>query len=456
MSMLHAGSEGLATNQALMSSREGDMPEISKGASRVGADLQAARDRLGWGIADVAASLRIRAPYLSALEQGRLGELPGPAYAVGFLRTYATLLGLDADEMARRFRAEVAEVNGKTRLQFPAPVSERGVPAGAVVLLGVLLAIGGYFAWYRLSGDRAGPERITAPPERLLADDTALPAPPGRAPAASQDGTAAVAGAAAVPNPTGANAPGANPFTGSPSGANPADRAPAATAEAQPGAPPPSLPQVSATSAAAAVPPPGQRVLPAPATPPGVRVAEAISPAQLSASHGGASAETGEAVGESRITLRADADAWVQVRDRQGQVVFNRVLRAGETWRVPTPPAGEAPLLLTTGNAGQTAILVDGVAAPSVGRTRNGRPGQVGDAQFLRPRKLHAPKPPPPAPPGPRAAAGAGGGARGGAPRGRAPRDLVLDPELLRQGKLPAQIATARAGAHPPAAAAHP
>ena len=178
-------------------------------------------------------------------------------------------------------------------------------------------------------------------------------------------------------------------------------------AEAVPGTPPPSLPQVSATSAAAAVPPPGQRGLPAPAAAPGMRVAEAVSPAQLSAGHGGAGAETGEAVGESRITLRADADAWVQVRDHQGQVMFNRVLRAGETWRVPLPPAGEPPLLLTTGNAGQTSILVDGVAAPSVGRT------------------------------------------------GMVRRDLVLDPDLLRQGKLPAQIATARAGAHPPAAA-HP
>ena len=421
MSMLHAGSEVLATSQALMSSREGDMPEIPMGASRVGADLQAARDRLGWGIADVAASLRIRAPYLSALEQGRLGDLPGPAYAVGFLRTYATLLGLDADEMARRFRAEAAEVNGKTRLQFPAPVSERGVPAGAVVLLGVLLAIGGYFAWYRLSGDGAGPERITAPPERLLAADTALPAPPDRSSATRRDGTPAAAGAnpsAAIPSgtsPSGISPSGissSGPSASGPSGSGPSDPgssggAATAMAEAVPGTAPPSLPQVSATSAAAAVPPPGQRGLPAPATAPGMRVAEAVSPAQLSAGHGAAAAETGETVGESRITLRADADAWVQVRDRQGQVVFNRVLRAGETWRVPLPPAGEPPLLLTTGNAGQTSILVDGVPAPSVGRT------------------------------------------------GMVRRDLVLDPELLRQGKLPAQVATARGGAHPPAAA-HP
>ena len=50
------------------------------------------------------AALRIRRVYLEALEEGRLRDLPAPAYAVGFVRTYARALGLDADEMVRRFR----------------------------------------------------------------------------------------------------------------------------------------------------------------------------------------------------------------------------------------------------------------------------------------------------------------------------------------------------------------
>ena len=84
---------------------------------------------------DVAATLRIRLPFLEAIEDGRVADLPGNAYAVGFLRTYASSLGLDAAEVARRFRAEAQEVNRKTELAFPAPVPERGVPAGAVMYL---------------------------------------------------------------------------------------------------------------------------------------------------------------------------------------------------------------------------------------------------------------------------------------------------------------------------------
>ena len=51
---------------------------------RAGAELAAARERLGWTLPDIAAHLRIRLPYLEAIEDGRIADLPGNAYAVGF------------------------------------------------------------------------------------------------------------------------------------------------------------------------------------------------------------------------------------------------------------------------------------------------------------------------------------------------------------------------------------
>ena len=156
-------------------------------APRAGADLRAARERLGWPIEDVSAALRIRLPHLEALEEGRIDLLPGNAYAVGFLRTYARALGLDPDEIARRFKAEASEVNRRTELTFPAPMPQRGVPAGAVILLGVVLAIGAYAGWYRLSGEgRLPPETVAPVPERLatLAEQAvprAAPDPASRA-----------------------------------------------------------------------------------------------------------------------------------------------------------------------------------------------------------------------------------------------------------------------------------
>jgi cytoskeleton protein RodZ len=257
----------------------------------------------------MAEALRIRYQYLEALEEGRIAELPGNAYALGFMRTYATALGLDPNEIARRFKSEAAEVNQKTVLTFPVPVPERGVPAGAVVLLGVLLAVGVYVGWYRLSGEgRLPAETSTAIPAKLapLAQQAVPPVVPPPAPLAQ-----------ATVSPTTAPVVPVEPT------------APTSVAAAAP-----AVPVVSPTQAAAAS-----------ALPPASAASVAVQPDQ------------------SRIVLRANADAWVQVRDRTGSILLNRILHAGDTWDVPPQPN----LLLTTGNAGGTDLLVDGVIAPSLG-----------------------------------------------------------------------------------------
>jgi cytoskeleton protein RodZ len=284
-------------------------------AARVGADLRLARERLGWALPAMAAHLRIRLCYLEAIEEGRTGDLPGNAYAVGFLRTYASALGLDQDEIGRRFRAEASEVNRKTELSFPAPVPERGVPAGALVLLGAVLAVGAYVGWYRASAVLPPTAQVEQVPERLapLADAALAPRP---APAPAPPVAIAAATVAAPP---------------------------AVAADPPPAEPPAPGPALSMSSAAAASSSTGMYVPP---------VVPAPSPAA-----------TLPVADETRIVLRARADSWLQVRDRQGQVLLNRVLRAGETWPVPVRPN----LLLTTGNAGGTEILVDGTLTPGLG-----------------------------------------------------------------------------------------
>jgi cytoskeleton protein RodZ len=164
----------LAESRSMMSSAI-EQENVLRLAPRAGAELRAARERIGWSLQDIATALRIRFQYLEALEAGRINDLPGNAYALGYLRTYAVALGLDPNEVARRIKAEVASVNERTRLAFPVPAPERGVPAGAVVLLGVLLAVGAYAGWYRLSGEgRLPAETSTQVPVRLasLADQS--------------------------------------------------------------------------------------------------------------------------------------------------------------------------------------------------------------------------------------------------------------------------------------------
>jgi cytoskeleton protein RodZ len=281
------------------------LPDGMPAAERSGADLRAARERLGWSLPDVAAGLRIRLSHLEALEEGHIALLPGHAYAVGFVRSYASILGLDAEEIVRRFKTEAAGIGRRTELVFPTPVPDRGLPAGAVMLLGLVLAVGAYVGWYRLSGEgRLPAETVTAIPERL-------------APLAQQALPPVVVTQAAPPT--------------------------AAAPQVAQSDPAPAVPAISPTSAAAAlVHEPVADAAPAAAPAPAVPV---------------------PALDGGRIMLRANADAWVQVKDRSGTVLLNKVLKPGDTWQVPR----QDNLLLTTGNAGGMEVLVDGVTTPALG-----------------------------------------------------------------------------------------
>ena len=300
-------------------------------AVRTGAELRLARDRLGLTLQAVAADLRIRLPHLQALEGGRISQLPGHAYAQAFVRAYASLLGLNPEEMVRRFNNETASVTQRTELVFPVPMPERGVSAGALVLLGLLLSVGVYAGWYHLSGEgRLSAETVTAVPERMLslAEQTL--------PEASDHGVEA---AKDLPQP------------------------------------PTSAPTVSSTSTKASLPTFVATLSPtlAAAAQLPSRPAGSTAVAVLSTVPAGSMAA-------GRIVLRANAATWLMVKDRAGAVLLNKLLKSGESWPVPPRP----DLLLTTGNAGGTDVVVDGMASQGLGGNGVVRRDLVLDPDQLR------------------------------------------------------------------------
>ncbi|HQT47236.1 MAG: hypothetical protein B7X08_07130, partial [Acidocella sp. 20-63-7] len=157
---------------------ESDTPQ---GPARIGDGLREVRQRLGWKLPDVAASLRIRESFLDAIERGDLAALPGFAYQTGFVRSYAQILGLDPDEILRRFQEEGAGLAPKEELRMPSPVPDRGVPSGAIILLGVVLLLGGYGLWFLHSAhERQLAQSVPPVPAELapLALPLAKPTPP--------------------------------------------------------------------------------------------------------------------------------------------------------------------------------------------------------------------------------------------------------------------------------------
>lgn len=284
----------------------------------VGAGLREVRERLGWNIADVAEELRIRQPFLEAIERGDMAALPGAAYQTGFVRSYATILGLDPDEILRRFRAEGLGVVKPAKLAFLAPVPDRAVPRGALTLLCLVVAIAAYGLWYSHSAHEA---KLAAQVAPVPADLVPLTLPPKLV----------------APAPTKPEVVPATPAPLDASGVPGASVSPSAAPTAQP------------PSAQTARPPSAQTASPLGETPPVINTSAANTPAK-------------PALSSSKAILATQA-AWVEVRDAQGNILFSQVMKPQQTWPVPELPG----LTLSTGNAGGTEIVNNGATGAPLG-----------------------------------------------------------------------------------------
>lgn len=75
----------------------------------IGEYLRQNRLRMGKTLTEISHALKIMPHQLAAIENNQFEELPGRAYAIGFVRSYAGCLGLDAKVLVTRLRAEMAE-----------------------------------------------------------------------------------------------------------------------------------------------------------------------------------------------------------------------------------------------------------------------------------------------------------------------------------------------------------
>lgn len=269
------------------------------GSPQVGALLRASRLRVGEDLREIADILCIRYLYLEAIEDCRYGDLPGSTYAVGFIRSYAEHLGLDGEEVVRRFKAEQAGSKRADALSFPTPVPESGMPKGAIVFIGVLLGLLVYGGWYVTTTDESILDNLISPvPDHLknmvngseAQKQTATTAPVAPETAADTPAETQVETQAETPVAPQAEAPTEAPVESSaPVAETPSEKtepAPvdAAVVPSEPPAPAPA-PEPVSPSASVTVPKPSETVAPAPVETPAVSapsapVAPATTPAE--------------------------------------------------------------------------------------------------------------------------------------------------------------------------------
>ncbi|MCA7998878.1 helix-turn-helix domain-containing protein [Burkholderia metallica] len=282
----------------------------------VGSRLAQLRESRGWTVDDVSARLKVAPQKLRALEAGDISHLPGVTFALGVVRSYAKMLGVDPEPFAQALRRErgVPEVD----LSMPAS-SGTDLPRGRVSIpLGgssrhhpwlwgtaiVVVAVVAVLMWHT-GGDSSSLLARFKSGDAEHASAASVPAASSSSIEEAAESGASATVANEVPAPAAASAA-------------PAPVAPVVTAAA-------SQPVVATTAASAA----------APAQPASVAVA----------------------AGQSMVELKVKQDSWFSVRDKNGKELFSGLVHGGDAKQV----AGDGPFKVTIGNkAGLDAIAFDG------------------------------------------------------------------------------------------------
>jgi cytoskeleton protein RodZ len=264
-----------------------------------GARLRAAREAAGLSLDQVAQQLKLAPRQVKALEDESFGELPGRTFSRGFVRNYARLLHLDAQDLlahlpdvaqAPALESPTLHSTGAMIAELPstsAPKAGLGRWLIPLILIGCIVAAAAY-EWYR------GGLSNNAEPARTVSDATDHRAPATTSPAV------------ALPNPL----------------ASSSQTAASQTTVSQSAPPAASMRDSVATPA------------------------------------GGSTFPTSAAPGDAVLLLTYQGPSWTEIRDRSGQLVVSRLVAAGSV----EPVKGAPPFDIVLGNAHVVTLVYRGTS----------------------------------------------------------------------------------------------
>lgn len=137
--------------------------------------LQDARIEKELTVENVVKATKIRKEFIIAIEDGRYFDLPSESYALGFIKNYASYLGIDKNKAAALFRREYEGVQGKLIPTFKS--KDKSIRKIAVftprnfVIGFVVMVIIGYIA-FQYSSYFLGPRlEVIEPSDRTVVKD---------------------------------------------------------------------------------------------------------------------------------------------------------------------------------------------------------------------------------------------------------------------------------------------
>ncbi|MEC7475635.1 MAG: helix-turn-helix domain-containing protein, partial [Pseudomonadota bacterium] len=111
----------------------------------VGSLLRQARLAQKGKLPEISENLRINHEHLKALEEDNANGLPGLAYAVGFIRSYADHLGLDAEILIAQYKSQASGISNG--LDFPVTEDDYELPSFIIVSGLLVVSTIAYLFW---------------------------------------------------------------------------------------------------------------------------------------------------------------------------------------------------------------------------------------------------------------------------------------------------------------------
>lgn len=308
----------------------------------VGSALREARTLIGLSVGEVSGRIKFAPRQIEALEADDFAQLPEAAFVRGFVRSYARLVQLDPEILLASLPQALVQpvpvaANTLEEIPFPDVYSARKpniIWLVAALVVAVVLVL---FIWLRGSVTNAPHEtqvkveevelpslQLAATPQSAVGlPEATLPAPalPAAAQLASAEHSTVLKGGAQV---------------------------------AAPAVPPVTVPVVQ-PAAVPVVPPVVRTVAPPvmvqPAKPVAVPAAKpVVAPSAKPASENSAAQQT------AAIHMTFDQESWVEVKDKNGQVLMAQLNPQGTERYV----RGEPPFTLLVGNSGGVRLTYKG------------------------------------------------------------------------------------------------
>ena len=140
---------------------------------------------MGYSVANVEQTTRIPSKYICAVEEDRFDYLPGRAYVIGIINSYAGFLGIDSAELIAAYKKIYPDEN--TDLETPTkPMNLDRSFRGVIPVMLILLLLAGGFIYFYFGQDLFRPAENTVPDTTAIVstvpDITTIPEPDTTAP----------------------------------------------------------------------------------------------------------------------------------------------------------------------------------------------------------------------------------------------------------------------------------